>query len=82
MQLYATMVNGVRETHCGDLGDSMAALLLSSLPASSLKTPQQRSLAAGCCVAMLDLCNMLSNSGEHADLVLKAITWTAGRRSF
>ncbi|CAL5220764.1 g2828 [Coccomyxa viridis] len=63
MQLYATMVNGVRETHCGDLGDSMAALLLSSLPASSLKTPQQRSLAAGCCVAMLDLCNMLSNSG-------------------
>ena len=69
MQLHATMVNGVRETFCGDLSDSMAALLVSSLPALPLRTPQQRSWAAACCVAMLDLCEMLSYQGEHAILL-------------
>ena len=71
MQLHATMVNGVRETFCGDLSDSMAALLLSSLPALPLKTPQQRSWAAACCVATLDLCELQCYQGEHAILFLQ-----------
>ena len=71
MQLHATMVNGVRETFCEALGDSMAALLLSTLPALPLEIPQQRWWAATRCVAVMDLYNMLSYQGEHAILVLE-----------